>query len=104
MITELNTENFNNETEQGLKLIEFYSTWCIYCKKQRIELQELEESPIWIGIIDGDENPNLIKKFKIDSYPTFVLLKHGNQIAQFSGLHTKSQLLNKLTHYITNNQ
>ena len=56
---------------------------------------------MWIGLVDGDESPDLIKKFKIDSYPTFILLKDGNKIAQFSGMHTKTQLLNKLMQYVT---
>ena len=38
MLVELNEENFDNETKNGLKLVEFYTTWCSYCKKQRIEL------------------------------------------------------------------
>ena len=28
MIIELNSDNFDNETKSGLKLIEFYTTWC----------------------------------------------------------------------------
>lgn len=101
MIIELNEDNFEQETKQGLKLIEFYATWCVYCKKQRIELQEFENSDIRIGIVDGDESPNITKKYNIDSYPTFVLLKDGEKIAKFSGFHNKSQLLNKLMQYIT---
>ena len=44
MIVELNEQNFDKEIESGLKLIEFYATWCSYCMKQRIELKELEHS------------------------------------------------------------
>ncbi len=103
MIIELNEGNFENETNQGLRLIEFYATWCIYCKKQRMELQEFENSDIKIGIVDGDESPSIVKRFGIDSYPTFILLKDGKKIAKFSGLHNKSQLLNKLMQYLPEN-
>lgn len=40
MIVELDEQNFEENTNKGLKLVEFYTTWCMYCKKQRIELEE----------------------------------------------------------------
>lgn len=99
MIIELNEENFDKEALHGLKVIEFYATWCMYCKNQRIELSDLENSDIWIGIVDGDESPNLVKKYGITGYPTFVLLKNGEQIAQFSGFHKKDELISRLMKY-----
>jgi thioredoxin 1 len=102
MIIELNETNFENEIKQGLKLVEFYATWCIYCKKQRIELQNFEDAPMWIGIVDGDESPNIIKKYKIEGYPTFILFNDGAKIAEFSGFHTKEQLLGRLGQIIKN--
>lgn len=32
MIVELNEQNFDENAAHGLKLVEFYTTWCIYCK------------------------------------------------------------------------
>lgn len=61
MIVELDEQNFEENTNKGLKLVEFYTTWCMYCKKQRIELEELKDSDIWIGIVDGEESPNLAR-------------------------------------------
>ena len=100
MIIELNEKNFEKETQSGLKLIEFYTTWCMYCKNQRIELEDLTDSDMWIGIVDGDESPNLVQKFGIKGFPTFILLKNGEKIAEFVGFHEKSQLLNRLMAYI----
>ena len=100
MIIELNEENFYKEIESGLKLIEFYATWCSYCMKQRIELQELENSDIRIGIVDGDESPNIINEYKITGYPTFILFKNGEKVAQFSGFHSKNELLASVLKYV----
>ena len=97
MIVELDEQNFEENTNKGLKLVEFYTTWCMYCKKQRIELEELKDSDIWIGIVDGEESPNLARKFGIKGFPTFVLLKDGEKIAEFV---EKSQLLNRLMAYL----
>ncbi len=100
MIKELNEENFDSETDKGLKLIEFYATWCMYCKKQRIEFESLEKSDMWIGIVDGDESPELVGRYQIKAFPSFILLKDGQIIAEFSGFHTKGQLLSKLMKYV----
>lgn len=100
MIIELDNTNFEQETQQGLKLVEFYTTWCMYCKNQRIELMDFENSDVWIGIVDADESPEIAKRFGIKGFPTFVLLKDGEKIAEFVGFHQKSQLLNKLMEYI----
>lgn len=100
MIVELDEQTFDEQTSRGLKLVEFYTTWCMYCKNQRIELQELENSDMWIGIVDGDESPNLVKRYGIQGFPTFILLKDGEKIAEFVGFHQKSQLLNKLMSYM----
>ena len=65
MIVELNEDNFDSEIKNGIKLVEFYATWCIYCKKQRIELMNFENNDnVWIGIVDGDESPNILKRYK----------------------------------------
>ena len=55
---------------------------------------------MWIGLVDGDECPNLVQKFGINGFPTFILLRDGEKIAQFVGFHEKSQLLNRLMDYI----
>lgn len=100
MIIELDESNFDNETKNGLKLIEFYTTWCSYCMKQRIELEELKDSDMWIGIVDCEESPKIAQKYGVKGFPTFILLKDGEKIAEFAGFHPKAQLLNKLMKYI----
>ncbi len=100
MLIELNEHNFDKETANGLKLVEFYTTWCMYCKNQRIELEELKDSDMWIGLVDGDESPSIVKKFGIKGFPTFILLKNGEKIAEFVGFHQRAQLLNKLMDYL----
>lgn len=96
MITELNEKNFEENTKSGLKLVEFYATWCGYCQKQRPILEELSKNNIWIGTVDADKNSDLTQKFSISGYPTFLLFKEGKVIAKLAGYHEKSQLLSRL--------
>ncbi len=96
MIIELNERNFDENIKSGLKLVEFYATWCGYCQKQRPILEELSKNNIWIGTIDVDKNPEIVKNYNITGFPTFVLFKDGKVLSTLPGYHEKSQLLAKL--------
>lgn len=100
MIVELNNENFTKETSSGLKLVDFYTTWCKFCDNQKPVLEELSESGMWIGKVDCDKYPQIAKKYGISGFPSFILFKNGSASAQFAGFHTKNQMLDKLTSYL----
>ena len=100
MFVELNDNNFENETNNGLKLVDFYTTWCKYCQNEENVLKELSGNGFWIGKLDCDKYPEIAKKYGISGFPSFILFKEGKLAAQFAGYHTKSQLLNKLTSYL----
>ena len=93
MIIGLNKENFEENIKSGLKLVEFYASWCGYCKQQRPILEELSNNNIWIGTIDADESPEIVDKYGIDGFPSFLLFKDGKVISSLPGYHNKSQLL-----------
>lgn len=97
MYKELNSENFNEEIKTGLKLVVFYTTWCKFCKNQDAVLDELIQKDFWIGKLDCDKQTQIAKKYGISGFPSFILFKEGKIVSQFSGYHTKTQLLDKLT-------
>lgn len=92
MLKELTKDNFDNETKEGLKVVEFFAPWCGYCKKQEEELREIDK--LWVGQVNGDENPELAIRFGIHSFPTFILFKEGREVERFSGLRKKEDLMN----------
>lgn len=98
MLTELNTENFETEIWKGLKLVEFYTTWCGYCKKQKPELEKLEK--IWIGLVDADESPAIAAKYDVSGFPTFIIFKDGKALDRFSGLRSKEFIMDKIMDYL----
>ena len=98
MIEELNNSNFKKHIEKGLKLVEFYANWCGFCKQQFPVLEELTN--IVVGIVDIDENPDLVREYKVGSYPTFIIFKNGVEAARFSGMHSKYDLMNKVMQFL----
>lgn len=98
MLKKLDDKNFEEETKSGLKLIEFYTTWCGYCSKQEEALKEMDK--IWIGQVDAEESVNLSTKYNINSFPTFLILKNGEVKERFSGLKSKETLMDKIMQHL----
>lgn len=100
MIKELDITNFENELEKGLKLVEFYAPWCGFCNRQEPILEEMDK--IRIGRVDTDDNRNIAQKYRVNSLPTFILFKDGNEVDRFLGLHSKFDLMDRLNKHIVN--
>lgn len=98
MITELNNENFYDKTKTGVKLIEFHTNWCGYCKKQQSELEAMDK--IWIGQIDADKEAEISAKYNVHSFPTFLIMKNGQEVERFSGMRKKEDLMLKIMNHI----
>ena len=101
MFVELDNNNFKNETSNGLKLVDFYTSWCKYCQNQQPILEELSNNGFWIGKLDCDKYQDIAQEHGITGFPSFILFKNGKVAAQFAGYHTKSQLLNKLSAHLS---
>ena len=87
---------FEEETSQGLVLIDFWATWCGPCRMQAPILEQLagevHEDELKILKMDVDENPNTAREFGIMSIPTLLFKKDGQVVKQVAGVHTKDQL------------
>lgn len=98
MIKELNDKNFSEETKTGLKLVEFYTGWCGYCKKQQPELEKMDK--VWIGQIDADNSPQTVYMYNVNAFPTFLIFKNGKEVERFSGFKTKEDLMGRMLNHI----
>ncbi len=98
MLKELNFNNLSDETKNGVKLIEFRTSWCGYCKKQEPELEKMEK--VWIGQVDADKEAGIAAQFNINSFPTFLILKDGKEVDRFSGMRKKEDLMSRIIKFI----
>lgn len=89
-------KTFEEETKDGLVLVDFWATWCGPCRMQAPILEqlseELDEDELKIFKLDVDENPAIAQKFGIMSIPTLLFKKDGQVVKQVAGVHTKDQL------------
>ena len=100
MLQELNTKSFDDEIKTGIKFITFSADCCGFCQKQKPILKEISNENIWIGEVNPDKNPELVKRYGITAFPAFLLFKDGKLIANFAGYQTKYELLNTLLSYL----
>ncbi len=98
MLKELNTSNFDTEIQNGLVLVEFYTTWCGYCKKQKPELEAMDK--VKIGQVDADNTPEIAAKYNVNSFPTFLVFKNGKEVQRFSGLRKKEEIMDILMKFL----
>ena len=91
-------ENFNDiiNSEQ-LTLVDFFATWCGPCKMMHPVLEQLKAElgeSIRIIKIDVDKNNSLASNYRVQSVPTLMLFRRGEQLWRQSGALPLSALKN----------
>ena len=97
---EANFEKLINNTNKAV-LVDFYADWCGPCKTLGPILDQLSKDyqNAMIVKVNVDDNQNLAAKFAIRSIPTLIIFKNGKQVDTLMGVHTGSQLEQKLKVY-----
>jgi thioredoxin 1 len=82
-------------------LIDFWAEWCGPCKKISPILDEIsEETNLWVGKLNVDENPKKPVEFSVSSIPTMILFKDGVPVKTIVGAKPKHQMLKELEEWI----
>ena len=96
MVKVITDATFEQETKDGLVLIDFWATWCGPCRMQGPILdrlsEEVSEEELKIVKMDVDENPATARDFGIMSIPTLLFKKDGQVVKQLAGVHTAQQI------------
>lgn len=69
-------------------MAEFYASWCPHCQRMRSvveEFKKLMEGTLEVVIVDIDEEAALTDFYTVESTPTFILFRKGQQLWRQSG-------------------
>ena len=83
-------------------LVDFYAEWCGPCKIMKPRLLDVAErmgEKAKIVEIDVDREKELAERYRIQSVPTFIIFKNGEQLWRQSGAISTIALLQLLTDY-----
>ncbi|ERJ13682.1 thioredoxin [Haloplasma contractile] len=91
-----NADNFKNEIENGVVLVDFFADWCGPCKMIAPVLDEVAQEVEDVNIIklNVDEAPAIAQEYGVMSIPTLMIMKDGNKVAQTMGFQPKEMLIN----------
>ena len=99
MIRDIDEKDFSETIASGTVLVDFWATWCSYCKVTGAILEQCAVSApaeAVIAKINVDDNTELAAKFHITTLPTLILFKDGVEISRH-GVLKKAEILELLS-------
>ena len=100
-VKETTDQTFEQDTAEGVALIDFWATWCGPCRMQSPVVEALSEKMDNVNFfkMDVDQNKETATKFRIMSIPTLMVKKNGKVVDQIVGYHPLEPLESILQQY-----
>lgn len=96
-------ETFNELIQSPIPvLVDFYATWCGPCKMMKPileDLKKIKQEKVRIVKIDVDKHNQIASQYQIQSVPTLMIFKNGQQLWRQSGVMQANDLSNLLSQY-----
>ncbi|MCD8151102.1 MAG: thioredoxin family protein [Clostridiales bacterium] len=97
---DFDTEVLNSDK---LAIVDFYSDSCLPCKAVSPLLAELEETyadQVLVGKVNAVYERGLVFRWEVSSAPTILFLKNGKEVARFSGVQKKEDLVREIEKHL----
>lgn len=87
--------NFDQETKQGLVLVDFWAEWCGPCRRLAPTVDTIAneyDGRVTVAKLNVDENPEVPGRFAVRGIPTLLLFKEGELAETIVGLRSKEEI------------
>jgi thioredoxin 1 len=95
--------NFDDETKQGVVLVDFWAEWCGPCRRLAPTVDALAtefDGRATVAKLNVDENPNVPGRYAIRGIPTLLLFKQGQLAETIVGLVPKEDIAKMIERHL----
>lgn len=99
MLQETSDQNFASDIDRDKPvLVDFWAEWCGPCRILHPVLEEIadEESDFYIISLNIDDNPETARRYGVQSIPTMILFRSGEEELRMIGAQPKRKILDEL--------
>lgn len=94
-VPEFTSSTFDDQVKDGVTLIDFWAEWCGPCKMIAPLIDELAgeyDGKAKVGKVNIDDEGDLAARFAVQSIPTLLILKDGQEAQRIVGVARKADL------------
>ena len=95
MTIEVTDATFQEETKDGIVLVDFWATWCGPCKMLAPTVSEIAdeyEGKVKVCKLDVDQAMDIAMSYGVASIPTLILFKDGEIVKKSVGVVSKTEI------------
>ena len=102
MIRVLETNEFSEEVQEGVVVVDFFATWCPPCKMLAPVFEEVstELTKAKFVKVDIDQSMEIAQKYSITTVPTVIVFENGEPVERLVGFIPKENLKSKIATHI----
>jgi thioredoxin 1 len=95
--------NFDDETKNGVVLVDFWAEWCGPCRLLAPTVDAIATDYVGratVAKLNVDENPNVPGRFAIRGIPTLLIFKDGQLAETIVGLVPKDDIVRAIERHL----